>query len=167
MPRRLIFLFSGLVILFAIRGQTTKDTSSLGHLISPEFLHRLDSLQKTDNLEEWLNSCMAYEEKDNAKYLTFLTKAESLIWRPCRNEKEYLARFYIPVTIGYYQKYAGNILSSIEAYERAYRLYSDDPFPGADILVRMPVLGQPWLIGSPPGIQPITYPCAVPARPTR
>lgn len=132
--RQLSALIVTLGLTCIIWGQTAKNVSSIGQGIPPEIARQLDSLRKADNLAQWLYTCMDYKEADVNKYLSFLEKVKPMIWRDCRTDSECLARFYFPVTIGYWQLYSGNILRSIDAYEEAYRLYSDRPIHSADVL---------------------------------
>lgn len=134
MIRRFIFLLFSLAILFLFQGQTTKDAFTPDQSLPTGISKRLDSLRRADDLEQWLYACMGYEENNTAKYVNFISKAQSLIWRPCRNDSESLAKFYFSATLGYWQIYSGNVLRSIEAYEEAYRFYFAKPIPGADVL---------------------------------
>jgi CHAT domain-containing protein len=132
--RQLFALIIALGLTCTIWGQTARNISSIGQGLPPELVRQLDSLRKADNLTQWLYTCMDYKEADVSKYLSFLEKVKPMIWRDCRTDSECLARFYFPVTVGYWQLYSGNILRSIDAYEEAYRLYSDRTIRGADVL---------------------------------
>src|SRR6202040_2949264 len=75
-----------------------------------------------------------YVKEAPAERIHFLSVAESSAWRPCNNDNERLAWFYLLANIGHYQLYFGNILGSIDGYERAYRFYFERPIAQADVI---------------------------------
>jgi tetratricopeptide (TPR) repeat protein len=96
--------------------------------------HTLDSLQKVDNLEEWLFTIGSYVEEDAVNRIPLLRNMLDLTWRPCRTDAERLAWFNQLTILGYYQLYRGDILGSINTYEKAYQFYFEKPIPHADVV---------------------------------
>jgi tetratricopeptide (TPR) repeat protein len=118
-----------------ILAQELKGSASGPDLPIPAgFAQKLDSLRRADNLEEWLYQWMDYVKEAPPKRLSLLSAAESSAWRKVRNDRERLAWFYLLANQGYYQLYAGNIIFSIDAYERAYRFYFEKPLAQADVI---------------------------------
>lgn len=120
---RLLTLLLFVLILFTNVSAQTKKSS---------FTLHLDSLRKADNLEEWLIVSIEHLENNPAERISFLYTAEATAWRRPANNNERIAWFDLLTNQGYYELYRGNILRSIEAYEKAYRYYFDDPIPGAE-----------------------------------
>ncbi len=130
--RRLAIVSLAPVILFILLAQTTPGTRSLSPpALPPTFTRYLDSLRNADNLEEWLIATIEYLGDKPVERISLLYVAEQSIWRQPRNNDERLAWFDLLTNQGYYELYRGNILRSIEAYEKAYRYYFDRPIPGA------------------------------------
>jgi CHAT domain-containing protein len=125
MPRCLVYSLLILVLL---------SPTAAGQPPPPSFSQRLNSLHKANNLEEWLYEWMDYVKEAPAERIHFLSVAESTAWRPCNNDNERLAWFYLLANIGHYQLYFGNILGSIDGYEMAYRFYFERPIAQADVI---------------------------------
>jgi CHAT domain-containing protein len=127
-----VFFISAAV---SLQAQSLKNApTEKDHPLPAAFSHRLDSIRKSDNLEEWLYEWMDYVKEAPAVRNYFLSLAESSAWRPCRNDNERLAWFYLLTNLGYYQLYSGNILGSIDGYEKAYRFYFEKPISSADVI---------------------------------
>jgi CHAT domain-containing protein len=127
-----LFLIS---LAVSLRAQTGKRSpSTTGHPLPVSFSQRLDSLNRADNLEDWLYEWMDYVKEAPSERVHFLSVAESSVWRPCKNDNERLAWFYLLANLGYYQLYFGNILGSIDGYERAYRFYFEKPLVQTDVI---------------------------------
>jgi tetratricopeptide (TPR) repeat protein len=94
----------------------------------------MDSLRRSDDLEEWLYSEMDELKKDPVSTLPLLETKPWVPWRDARSEPERMAWFYYLANQGYYQLYRGNILRSINAYEQAYRFYFANPLRNADVV---------------------------------
>ena len=125
---------SCLAVFIIISAQSTNEINKTDQQLPGEFVQRLDSLRKADNLAEWLYSYRSYVYEDPVKRVLILTKAQSTAWRGCKIDAEREEWFNCLAAQGYYLLYGGNILKSIDAYEKAYRFYFDKPLPGEDIL---------------------------------
>ena len=123
-----------LVVFIIISAQSTNEIKNDDQQLPAEFVYQLDSLHKADSLEAWLYSYRAYVYDDPAKRISILTKAQASVWRTCKTDAEREEWFYCLAAQGYYLLYGGNILQSIDAYEKAYRFYFDKPIPGVDVL---------------------------------
>ena len=138
--RQLFLRLSGPVILIVLTGQSIHNTpradSSLQvhHTLQERFTKRLDSIQQTGDLAEWLYSWREYVEEDPFHRVSLLAIARSGAWRSCKTDAERTAWISSLAAEGYYFLRGGNILRSIEAYEQAYRFYFDRPFPGFNLL---------------------------------
>ncbi len=107
---------------------------SLTERIPASVSQQLDSLQKTDNLEEWLYTIGGYVEGDAVSRVPLLQHIMDKVWRSSKTDPERLAWFTQLTVLGYYQLFRGDILSSINAYEKAYQFYFEKPIPHADVL---------------------------------
>lgn len=83
---------------------------------------RLDSLQKTDQLEDWLNLWYDYLQGNAGNNLSRLDQPFDALWRAPKSAPEEVALFYLQILAGYHQLQSGNILASTDRYEQAYRL---------------------------------------------
>jgi CHAT domain-containing protein len=130
--RFLLLIFSG-AMLFILWGQPQEknihDTS-----LPPKMNARLDSLKRSGNLGEWLYVYREYVSEDPVDRISILTRALSNTWRGCRTDTERIEFFNCLATQGYYLMYCGNILASIDAYEKAYHFYFDKPVAGEDVV---------------------------------
>jgi hypothetical protein len=129
-----LFWISCPVIFLIISGQSAKDIGEQDQQLPPQLEQRLDSLRKKDNLSEWLYIYREYVYADPVKRISLLANAQSSAWRSVKTDPERLEWFNCLTAQGYYQLYGGNILRSIDAYEKAYRFYFDKPLPGEDVL---------------------------------
>lgn len=121
---------SFLIILFA---QPSLQKFSDAHL--PASLKRkLDSLKRSGNLTEWLYAYREYVSEDPVNRITELTDAQSNIWRECISDTERIEFLNCLATQGYYLMYGGNILHSIDAYEKAYQFYYEKPLKEIDVV---------------------------------
>ena len=125
---------SCLAVFIIISAQSTNEINKTNQQLPGEFVQRLDSLRKADNLAEWLYSYRSYVYEDPVKRVLILTKAQSTAWRGCKIDAEREEWFNCLAAQGYYLLYGGNILKSIDAYEKAYRFYFDKPLTGVDVL---------------------------------
>jgi CHAT domain-containing protein len=122
-------------VVVSLQAQSLKNApTDKNHPLPAAFSQRMDSLRKSDNLEEWLYEWMDYVKEAPEVRSYFLSFAESSAWRPDRNDNERLAWFYLLANLGYYQLYSGNILGSIDGYEKAYRFYFEKPLASADVI---------------------------------
>ncbi len=124
----------GIAIFFILPGQPGKNTPAPDPSLPVQLTKQLDSFRRADDLAGWLLSYREYVSADPAKRISLLEKARSNAWRQSVNDAERLEWFNGLATQGYYLLYNGNILRSIDAYEKAYRFYFDQPIPGADVL---------------------------------
>jgi hypothetical protein len=127
-------IISCIAVFIIISAQSTNETNKTDAQLPAEFVHRLDSLRKADNLAEWLYSYRAYVYEEPTKRISILSKAQSSAWRPAITDTERAEWFNCLAAQGYYLLYSGNILQSIDAYEQAYRFYFDKPVPTVDVL---------------------------------
>lgn len=118
-----------MIVFLIASGQATREAAKE----FPESLSRhLDSLRKADNLEEWLVSWIEFLGDKPAERISFLYRAETTAWRKPENNGERLAWFDLLTNQGYYEMFRGNIIRSIDAYEKAYRYYFENPIAGAE-----------------------------------
>ncbi len=129
--KQLFFAVLALAIVFMLSGQPEKKDST--KLPSP-FSEQVEQFRKADDLGGWLSVYREYVTGDAVKRIPLLDHALANTWRACRNEEERLEWFNCLATEGYYLLYSGNILRSIDAYEKAYSFYFAKPIPGADVL---------------------------------
>jgi CHAT domain-containing protein len=137
MQKYFYHFFTGIVslaVLIIISAQSTTEINKTDQQLPAAFINKLDSLRKADDLGNWLYSYREYVYQDPAKRISILTKAQSTAWRLCKTEAEREEWFNCLAAQGYYLLYGGNILQSIDAYERAYRFYFEKPIPGVDPL---------------------------------
>jgi len=124
---------AALVFIFLIfSGQITSDNSESFPAVPESLSRHLDSLRKQDNLEEWLVSWIEFLGDKPAERISFLYKAESTAWRKPKSNDERLAWFDLLTNQGYYEMLRGNIIRSIDAYEKAYRYFFENPLGGAE-----------------------------------
>jgi tetratricopeptide (TPR) repeat protein len=99
-------------------GQTTAVSSS--------FRKKLDSLRKANNLGDWLYARVDYSYSAPRQTLSFLTATEKEAWRKPVSAAEKEAWLIMLSNLGYNQLYAGDILASINSYEKAYNFWTDN-----------------------------------------
>jgi len=100
---------------------------------------RLQQLRQNDDLSGWLYERMAYVAGDPSNRIAVLMNSEKEAWRSIRTDEDYLAWLDLLVNQGYYQLYTGNILLSIQCYEKAYAFYKQtlpDPYDAADHILK-------------------------------
>lgn len=107
-----------IIILFSLSG------FSLSNKPDSEFLSQLEELKDKDNLSGWIDLRIQYTGENPANNLEFLMSTQKECWRKLKNEKEIEAWLYLLINQGYYQLYIGDILKSIESYEKAYDFLS-------------------------------------------
>jgi len=95
-------------------------------IIPSSLLKKLDSLKKTNNLAEWLYARVDYSYNAPRQTLPFLMATEKEIWRKPVSAPEKEAWLIMLSNLGYNQLYAGEILASINSYERAYNFWTDN-----------------------------------------
>src|SRR3546814_595966 len=93
---------------------------------------RMDSLQKADNLELWVYTWIDALLEDPAGRYQWPGEARRQAWRAPATSDEQSAWFYLLANEGYYQLQHGNIIRSLQAYEEAWRSYSQYPVVGQD-----------------------------------
>ena len=120
-----------LAIVFVLSGQSEKKDPAI--LPSP-FNEQLDQFRKADDLAGWLSVYREYVTQDPVKRIPLLAYAMEHTWRKSSSDGERLEWFDCLATEGYYLLYSGNILRSIDAFEKAYSFYFEKPIPGADVL---------------------------------
>jgi len=125
---------SCLAVFIIVSAQSTNEIKNYNQQLPAEFIYQLDSLRKADSLEAWLYSYREYVYEDPVKRISILTKAQTSVWRTCKTDAEREEWFNCLAAQGYYLLYGGNILQSINAYEKAYRFYFYKPIPGVNLL---------------------------------
>lgn len=130
MPRcwRVITLFFPLLVCLFVKGSAgaTADSTALPALVQSQLN---DSRQK-DDLTAWLYARIDYAEAAPAARIRFLMNTQQEAWRSYRNLPEREAWFNLLILQGYNQLQTGNMLASIQAYEKAMQFY--DAYPIAD-----------------------------------
>jgi tetratricopeptide (TPR) repeat protein len=89
-------------------------------------LRKLDSLKKADNLTEWLYTRVDYSYGAPRQTLPFLLSTEKESWRKPSSAAEKEAWLIMLSNLGYNQLYAGDILASINSYEKAYNFWTEN-----------------------------------------
>lgn len=131
--RQLLIFVSATVMLFILSGQST-GPSKTDQSLPPVLLKQLDSLRHADDLEGWLYAYRSYVYDDPAKRIPVLTGAQAHAWRSCKTDAERMEWINGLAAQGYYLLYNGNILGSIDAYEKAYGFYMEKNVPGFDLI---------------------------------
>ncbi len=109
MAKSSYFVFLSLLLLrHAVTGQTAV----------PE--KKLDSLKQGNNLAEWLYTRVDYSYNAPKETLPFLLATEKQLWRKPQSLSEKEAWLILLSNLGYNQLYSGDILASINSYEKAY-----------------------------------------------
>ena len=108
------------------RAAATADSTSLPENIQTE----LKLSRQKDDLTSWLYTRIDYAEAAPAARIRFLMNTQKEAWRSYRNLPERQAWFNLLILQGYNLLQTGNMLASIQAYERAMEFY--DAYPIAD-----------------------------------
>lgn len=95
---------------------------------------RMDSLQKANNLSEWIYERLAYAKNNPQANLSFLLQTQSKLWRKAENQTEHFAYLDLLNVQGYHQLLTGNILGSINSYESAFAYYLKNEVAGYEIV---------------------------------
>ena len=132
--RQLLLLISAGTVLFILSGQSPKNDPAKHQLLPTDLSKRLDSLRNANDLAGWLYTYREYVYEDPVKRISLLEIAQSNAWRACTGDAERTEWINGLAAQGYYLLYNGDILRSIDAYERAYRFYFDKPLSDFDIL---------------------------------
>ena len=128
-----MIFFSAVALLLILSSQST-GTLKTDQSLPPGLSKQLDSLRHADNLAEWLYAYRVYVYDDPAQRISVLIDAQNTAWRPCKNEQERTEWINCLAAQGYYLLYNGNILRSIDAYEKAYGFYSEKPIVDFDLI---------------------------------
>lgn len=100
-----------------------------------EAMHRrLDSLQKANNLSEWIYERLEYAKNNPQSNLPFLLQTQAKLWRKAKNPTEHFAYLDLLNVQGYHQLLTGNILGSINSYEMAFAYYLKNEVAGYEIV---------------------------------
>lgn len=93
----------------------------------------LARLKKADDLNEWLVLRMKHAAAEPDSRLAFLMNTQKEAWRKPGSAPEKRSWFHLLVNQGYYLLSNGNIIRSIDAYERARAFYEDAHLSGIDL----------------------------------
>lgn len=104
-----IFLFFCLQVEAIAQGNTIQE--------------KLDSLQKANNLADWINERIDYAGKSPTQRLPFLLQTQQKAWRKPKSFQEHYSWLSLLSTQGYSYLQQGNILASIDSYENAFAYY--------------------------------------------
>ncbi len=111
-------------------GYAFSDSASL----PPSLTKKLNHFRQKDELDYWIYERMMYVEQAPAARIGFLMRSQQEAWRSYRSYYERMAWFDLLSVQGYYQLQTGNIIASINAYEKALAFYESYPLPDADII---------------------------------
>lgn len=103
------------------------------HAIAQEPVDELARLRKADKLGEWLSLRMSYAADDPGSRINFLMNTQEEAWRQPSTKEEKESWLHLLLNQGFYLLYNGNIVSSIESYERANRYYAQHALSGVDV----------------------------------
>jgi tetratricopeptide (TPR) repeat protein len=119
-----IFLF----LCLSMQGMAaaTADSTTLPATVQSE----LNASRQKDDLTAWLYTRIDYAEAAPAARIRFLMSTQQEAWRSYRTLPERQAWFNLLILQGYNQLQTGNMLASIQAYEKAMEFY--DAYPIAD-----------------------------------
>ncbi|MBK0381756.1 CHAT domain-containing protein [Pedobacter sp. SD-b] len=81
---------------------------------------KLNSFKADDNLAAWIDYRIDYATEKPAERLDLLLSTEKKAWRKAESSEEKEALLYLYINQGYYSLYNGDILGSIDCYEKAY-----------------------------------------------
>ncbi|MBO9634176.1 MAG: CHAT domain-containing protein [Chitinophagaceae bacterium] len=124
--RQSVFSFLCLLIGLSVQGRASiTDTSGLARVQA-----KLDSLREKDDLTGWLYARIDEAEAAPAAMTRFLMSTQKEAWRSYRTLPERQAWFNLLILQGYNLLQTGNMLASIQAYEKAMEFY--DAYPIAD-----------------------------------
>lgn len=101
---------------------------------SRDLQHKLDSLQKADNLSQWIYSRLDYAKRNPEANFSFLQQTQQKLWRNAKNETEHFAFLDLLNVQGYHQLLMGSILGSINSYENAFAYYLKNEVVGYEIV---------------------------------
>jgi tetratricopeptide (TPR) repeat protein len=122
---RLLSLLSILFLLTSASAQE-KTRSSLDR--------ELNVLKEKNNLSDWLYKRISFSAEHPQNRLPFLMATQSEVWRQPKTIDEREAWLNLLVNQGYYQLYSGDILQSIECYEKAHAYYRQHPPENFDLI---------------------------------
>ena len=91
---------------------------------------QLNDFRKKNDLSSWLYARIDYAEAAPAERTAFLMRTQQEAWRGYQTQPEREAWFNLLILQGYNQLQTGNMLASIQAYEKAMEFY--DAYPIAD-----------------------------------
>lgn len=98
--------------------------AQINKTVPPGVVKSLDSLEKLDNLSEWIYTRIDYSYQNPGQSLSFLMDSEAQSWRSPKSMTEREAWLMLLSNQAYNQMYSGNILQSINSYEQAYNYYT-------------------------------------------
>lgn len=111
-----------------VLARTVTDTSSL----PSGFRAALDQYRQDDDLTNWLYARIDYAEAAPSARIRFLMDTQKEAWRKYRTLPERQAWFNLLILQGYNLLQTGNMLASIQAYERAMEFFDAYPIAETD-----------------------------------
>lgn len=133
---KLTYLWILFTVLFFSIGVNAQNQNSPSQIIKS-----LDSLKTIDSLANWIYARIDYSYNQPQQSLQFLMDTESGLWRKPNTNAEKEAALILYSNQGYNQLYSGNILESIDRYEKAYHYYIDHKLHVAGII---DYIFKPW-----------------------
>lgn len=125
-----VSIFLSLLIGLSIQGRAAITSDTSRNLKGISFQAKLDSLKERDDLTGWLYARIDEAEAAPAARIRFLMDTQKEAWRSYRTLPERQAWFNLLILQGYNLLQTGNMLASIQAYEKAMQFY--DAYPIAD-----------------------------------
>ncbi|MES2827775.1 MAG: CHAT domain-containing tetratricopeptide repeat protein [Bacteroidota bacterium] len=98
-------------------------------------------MKKIDNLSDWLYARIDYSYSNPTQHLSFLMNTEKQLWRPAKTKSEQEAMLVLFSNQAYNQLFSGNILESIDRYEKAYNYFIENNLNVAGIA---DYIFKPW-----------------------
>ena len=130
-----------LLILISIADSGTGQAIAQDKQPPAELSARLDSLRKADDLTEWLYSRIDHSYQYPSRSLSFLMRTQKETWRKPKKVEEKEAWLILLSNQAYNLLYTGDILESINYYERSYNYFIENKLAVADIAE---YIFKPW-----------------------
>ncbi len=98
------------------------------------FERKLDSLKEKDNLEAWILERLDHVSSNPQQRFSYLMDTQKMLWRNPKTYNEHYIFLDLINSQGYYQLLDGNILGSINSYEKAYNYYLKNKISSYEIV---------------------------------
>jgi CHAT domain-containing protein len=123
-----------LLLIFFIAAKVFSQTASIAPQDpSPGSIAR--QFKMHDDAVNFIYTCLdSFLANPTEKRLTILESFDRTMWRPLKNDDEYIAYVILLCNKGYYSTRFGDINKALDAYETAWKIYNDHDLAGFDII---------------------------------